>query len=35
MQRILQLQALLDHSRRADFLAPLFLRLYLVPVFWD
>ncbi|HEX5055056.1 MAG TPA: DoxX family protein, partial [Gammaproteobacteria bacterium] len=27
-------QALLDKTRKADFLAPLALRLYLVPVFW-
>lgn len=27
-------QALLDATRRVDFLAPLALRLYLVPVFW-
>jgi putative oxidoreductase len=33
MERLLQLQALLDRTRRADFLAPLALRLYLVPVF--
>ncbi|MDD0844156.1 HvfX family Cu-binding RiPP maturation protein [Pseudomonas sp. Gutcm_11s] len=29
-----RLQAALDASRRLDFLAPLLLRLYLVPVFW-
>lgn len=29
-----RLQDLLDATRRADFLAPLALRLYLVPVFW-
>jgi uncharacterized membrane protein YphA (DoxX/SURF4 family) len=34
MDRFFQLQALLDRTRRADFLAPLFLRLYLVPIFW-
>ena len=34
MPRIFQLQALLDRTRQADFLAPLFLRLYLVPIFW-
>lgn len=34
MDRLFQLQALLDRTRQADFLAPLFLRLYLVPVFW-
>ena len=28
-------QDLLDQTRHADFLAPLLLRLYLVPVFWD
>jgi len=28
------LQDLLDRTRRLDFLAPLALRLYLVPVFW-
>jgi putative oxidoreductase len=27
-------QALLEKTRKADFLAPLLLRLYLVPVFW-
>ncbi len=27
-------QDLLDKTRKADFLAPLLLRLYLVPVFW-
>lgn len=27
-------QQLLDQTRRADFLAPLLLRLYLAPVFW-
>ena len=27
-------QQLLDKTRRADFIAPLLLRLYLVPVFW-
>ena len=29
-----RLQDLLDHLRKIDFLAPLALRLYLVPVFW-
>ena len=29
-----KLQQLLDATRRADFLAPLAIRLYLVPVFW-
>lgn len=39
MQAVLQLvnqaQGLLDRTRQADFLAPLALRLYLFPVFWD
>lgn len=30
----LRLQHALDATRRADFLAPLALRLYLAPVFW-
>lgn len=34
MQRIIRLQGLLDRSRALDFLAPLALRLYLIPVFW-
>lgn len=34
MGRLMQLQALLDRTRVLDFLAPLALRLYLVPVFW-
>lgn len=35
MLRLLnRLQDLLDKTRAADFLAPLLLRLYLVPVFW-
>ena len=34
MEKLLQLQALLDRTRALDFLAPLALRLYLVPVFW-
>jgi putative oxidoreductase len=33
MDRMRQLQALLDNTRKADFLAPLALRLYLVPIF--
>lgn len=32
--KFLQLQILLDRTRQADFLAPLLLRLYLVPIFW-
>ena len=34
MEKILQLQALLDKTRAIDFLAPLALRLYLAPIFW-
>ena len=34
MEKILQLQALLDRTRAIDFLGPLALRLYLVPIFW-
>lgn len=34
MQKLLQLQALLDRTRAFDFLAPLALRLYLAPIFW-
>ena len=34
MEKVLQLQALLDKTRAFDFLAPLALRLYLVPIFW-
>ncbi|UCE88372.1 MAG: DoxX family protein [Pseudomonadota bacterium] len=34
MDKLLQLQALLDRTRAIDFLAPLALRLYLVPIFW-
>ena len=34
MDKLLQLQALLDRTRKADFLAPLLLRLYLAPIFW-
>lgn len=32
MDRLLQLQALLDKTRQVDFLAPLALRLYLAPI---
>ena len=34
MDKIIQLQMLLDRTRKADFLAPLLLRLYLAPIFW-
>ena len=34
MDMLLKLQRLLDRTRQADFLAPLFLRLYLAPIFW-
>ena len=34
MQFLMKLQAMLDATRKADFLGPLALRLYLVPVFW-
>ncbi len=34
MYPLIQLQRLLDHTRALDFLAPLALRLYLVPIFW-
>ena len=34
MKLILKLQDLLDATRKVDFLGPLALRLYLVPVFW-
>ncbi len=34
MTLIIQLQKLLDSTRVFDFLAPLALRLYLVPIFW-
>jgi uncharacterized membrane protein YphA (DoxX/SURF4 family) len=34
IKQINQLQDLLDHSKKLDFIAPLLLRLYLVPVFW-
>ena len=29
-----KMQILLDRTRKADFLAPLLLRLYLAPIFW-
>ena len=32
--KFLQLQMLLDRTRQVDFIAPLLLRLYLVPIFW-
>lgn len=34
MNIFIKTQQLLDKSRRLDFLAPLGLRLYLVPIFW-
>lgn len=34
MDKPVQLQALLDRTKSADFLAPLLMRLYLVPVLW-
>lgn len=34
MDKLLQLQGLLNRTRAADFLAPLALRLYLAPIFW-
>jgi uncharacterized membrane protein YphA (DoxX/SURF4 family) len=34
IDKFLKLQKLLDRSRQIDFLAPLLLRLYLVPVLW-
>lgn len=34
MQFLMKLQEMLDATRKADFLGPLALRLYLVPVFW-
>ena len=35
MRNVLQtLQSLMDETRRIDFIAPLLLRLYLVPIFW-
>lgn len=33
MEKLLQLQALLNKTRRVDFLGPLALRLYLAPIF--
>lgn len=34
MQLLQKLQAMLDATRAVDFLGPLALRLYLVPIFW-
>jgi len=34
MQKLQQLQAVLNKVYKADFLAPLALRLYLAPIFW-
>jgi len=34
MNRLVRLHELLDQTRRIDFLGPLALRLYLVPIFW-
>jgi uncharacterized membrane protein YphA (DoxX/SURF4 family) len=34
MNPFIKIHALLDQTRRLDFLAPLALRLYLVPIFW-
>jgi putative oxidoreductase len=34
MHRLIRMQALLDLTRTVDWLGPLALRLYLVPVFW-
>jgi len=34
MQKLQQLQTVLDKVCKADFLAPLALRLYLAPIFW-
>ena len=34
MQKLQQLQQLFDKVCKADFLAPLALRLYLAPIFW-
>jgi putative oxidoreductase len=34
MKFMLQMQALLDKTRAVDWLGPLALRLYLVPIFW-
>lgn len=34
LEKYFQCQAMLDRTRQLDFIAPLLLRLYLVPVFW-
>ena len=34
MEKLLQIQALLNKTRRVDFLGQLALRLYLAPIFW-
>ncbi|MFK5912848.1 MAG: DoxX family protein [Woeseiaceae bacterium] len=34
LAKYFQLQTLLDRTRQIDFIAPLLLRLYLVPIFW-
>lgn len=34
LEKYFQCQTLLDRTRQLDFLAPLFLRLYLAPIFW-
>jgi len=34
MDKLLQMQGLLNRTRAIDFLAPLALRLYLAPIFW-
>ena len=34
MDKLLQMQGLLNRTRTIDFLAPLALRLYLAPIFW-
>ena len=34
MEFLNKIQGLMDATRKADFLGPLALRLYLVPVFW-
>ncbi len=34
MDKLLQLQTLLDKTRAIDFLGPLALRVYLAPIFW-
>jgi putative oxidoreductase len=34
VQLLNKLQDLLDLTRKADFIAPLLLRLYLIPIFW-